>query len=89
MYSIGEFAVIKGNDANNCLVKTTIPKTCTVFTLYHKESRTGILAHIDDYTEVVGAVDKISKVLKNTCDLPINACFTAKIFGGTEDAFSK
>lgn len=34
-------------------------------------------------------MDKISKVLKNTYDLPIKACFIAKVFGGTEDAFSK
>ncbi|MGL5263886.1 MAG: hypothetical protein ACRDAI_04840 [Candidatus Rhabdochlamydia sp.] len=39
----GEFSAVKDDDA---VIKTTIPNTCTIFTLYNKESKIRVLAHI-------------------------------------------
>lgn len=82
----GEFAAVK-ND--NILIKTTIPKTCTIFTLYNKESKIRVLAHIDDYTDVDKAMIHISGILENRFSKALDSSFVAKVFGGTNDQFSK
>lgn len=82
----GEFVAVKSDDA---LIKTTIPTTCTIFTLYDKESKIRVLAHIDDYTDVDKAIIHISGILKNRFSKPISSSFVVKIFGGTNGQFSK
>ncbi|MGL4540789.1 MAG: hypothetical protein ACRCU0_07455 [Candidatus Rhabdochlamydia sp.] len=82
----GEFSAVKDDDA---VIKTTIPNTCTIFTLYNKESKIRVLAHIDDYTDVDKAIIHISGILENRFNKPISPSFVAKVFGGTNDSFSK
>jgi len=81
----GEYAVVKGDGE----LKTSSPKTCTVFTLYEPTSRLAVLAHVDDYVSAVDTIDKIKKTLKFRFNAQIEKVgFTAKVMGGDESFFS-
>lgn len=85
----GEFAVV---DHNKCQarLKSPVPSTCTVLTLFNQERQIAVMAHIDDYTGVQGVFNKIELLLRNLHQTSLTEIsFKAKVMGGTEDSFSK
>jgi hypothetical protein len=83
-----EFALVQGNEVEDAIIKTSIVKQCIVFSLYNKETKMSVLAHLDDYADVRNAMNKINNSLVKF-NTPLNGrTFCAKLLGGTNDEFS-
>jgi hypothetical protein len=57
----GEYGTVQENGN----IKTSVPTTCRVITAYDPVSKTGFLAHMDDYTSASDTIKKITTIFEN------------------------
>ncbi len=85
----GELAVASGLDnLGSQILKTTKPLSCIVVSMHNSEKSVGALAHLDDYTDVGDAIEKICDLAKARFNAPCSPDYTATLFGGSDDKWS-
>lgn len=77
------------SDATQGRLKSSCPTACWVVVWHHAESQVGAMAHIDDYTSVASAINRVELLVRSSYDLSLTAGFTAQLYGGREDSFSQ
>ncbi len=85
----GEMAIVQPKNEDDGLIKTPQATTCHVVTLYEPEKKIGVLAHIDDYTEPVQAIQKIGQLIKERYNVTLGPNFRARVMGGSDNCVSK
>lgn len=79
----GEYAVVQ-----NTPLKCSAPTACIVFTLYDRAKQIGVMANVDDYTDIRAIFNKVEATLRNTFDHTLTSKqFVGKVMGGNGETF--
>lgn len=71
-------------------LRSSIPTHCIILTLWHKDRKIAVMAHIDDYTSVRSTINKIELLLRKNFEVSItDGGFSIFEMGGCEEMSSK
>lgn len=86
----GEVGIYHGLNSMEITLKTPVPTSCTIVTLFGKEKKIAVMAHVDDYVSIKHLFYFINEQMQKEYQCSLKSIdFEAKVFGGSEDSFSK